>query len=262
MSSPGTGIEAITWEAYAGSGAGLDWHIVDTVRASTLTNLDNFIAAVAATTDLTFVVGGLAFDAGTQVFYRFTSTAGAKIPLGGLIPVVPATVAGTNVTLGTNGKVSMAASPSASLNTCFTSAFDNYRIEIDIPTTSTALAVTFVFRLAGVDVTTANYDSQTIQAQSVTATVVQALAATSWSLAAATREIHRITVELTRPATATPTLGFIHSLSTPNPMTSTAATVDRGLLHRLTTAYDGFTITASTGTMTGSIRVYGYNSMG
>ncbi|MFZ2718177.1 MAG: hypothetical protein WAZ12_00065, partial [Candidatus Absconditicoccaceae bacterium] len=107
ITAPGTGINALRCVAYSGSGATIEWRVDDEVVADTLANLDAFIAAVVALsgTDVLFVIGKLAFTAGTQVFYRFTSTAGAKIPLGGLIPIVPTSVAGTGVTLGTNGEV-------------------------------------------------------------------------------------------------------------------------------------------------------------
>lgn len=79
MTTPGTGIDSLKWEAYAGTGAGIDWRVADTVVADTKANLDTFIAAVAAIADTRFKIGSLAFvtttPAGMQV--RFTTTAGA-----------------------------------------------------------------------------------------------------------------------------------------------------------------------------------------
>jgi hypothetical protein len=79
MSSPGTGITALWWEAFAGSGTGADWRPLGDVIASSATNLTNFIAAVAAVADTTFKVGGRAVVTTSSGRYErfFTSTAGA-----------------------------------------------------------------------------------------------------------------------------------------------------------------------------------------
>jgi hypothetical protein len=78
MTTPGTGITAMWWEAHAGSAAGLDWRPVDTVIAATEANLATFVAAVAAISDTTFCVGREAYVTGTKTLWAFTSTAGAK----------------------------------------------------------------------------------------------------------------------------------------------------------------------------------------
>lgn len=79
MTTPGTGINALVWQAHAGSGSGLDWQPAETVVADTKANLDAFIAAVAAVTDTRFEVGALAQVTGTGEVYRFTSTVGAYV---------------------------------------------------------------------------------------------------------------------------------------------------------------------------------------
>jgi hypothetical protein len=84
MTTPGTGISALYWEAHAGSGSGLDWRPSGDVIASTAANLTSFISAVSAIADTTFSVGGRAIvttSSGGRYERTFTSTAGAMGPI-------------------------------------------------------------------------------------------------------------------------------------------------------------------------------------
>lgn len=109
MTTPGTGIDALNWEAFAGSGVSIDWRVRDTVVAATKADLDTFIAAVAAVsgTDAQFKVGSLAFVLDTAFTYRFTSTAGAILLLNhGWVPITPTiTSTGGTVTVADGGEV-------------------------------------------------------------------------------------------------------------------------------------------------------------
>lgn len=109
MTTPGTGINALSWEAYAGSGAGLDWRPAETIYASSKTNMDSFISAVAAIADTRFEVGGEWIDTTTGWRYRFTSTAGAYVlNMQGIVPIVPTTLLGSGGTrtLNADGSIS------------------------------------------------------------------------------------------------------------------------------------------------------------
>jgi hypothetical protein len=84
MTTPGTGISALMWEAHGGSGSGLDWRPNGDVIATSATNLTNFIAAVAAIADTRFKVGGCAIvtaSSGGRYERFFTSTTGALTPI-------------------------------------------------------------------------------------------------------------------------------------------------------------------------------------
>ena len=178
----------------------------------------------------------------------------------GATAVIPTSVAGTGVTLGAGGKVSFAASTAVSVNGCFTSDFDTYRIEID-STSSGAAVYTLVERLSGTNAITA-YDLQTNATVNGTNFPAQSLNQTSWTMNAQSfaGKIN-MTIDLYNPALAVATTGLATVGGAANPMTTTAALVQQLFLsHRTTTAYDGFTLTASTGTITGSIRIYGKNN--
>ena len=178
----------------------------------------------------------------------------------GATAVIPTSVAGTGVTLGAGGKVSFAASTAVSVNGCFNSDFDTYRIEID-STSSGAAVYTLVERLSGTNAITA-YDVQTNATVNATNFPAQSLNQTSWTMNAQSfaGKIN-MTIDLYNPALAVATTGLATVGGAANPMTTTAALVQQLFLsHRTTTAYDGFTLTASTGTITGSIRIYGKNN--
>ena len=178
----------------------------------------------------------------------------------GATAVIPTSVAGTGVTLGAGGKVSFAASTAVSVNGCFNSDFDTYRIEID-STSSGAAVYTLVERLSGTNAITA-YDLQTNATVNATSFPTQSLNQTSWTMnAQAFAGKMNMTIDLFNPALAAATTGLATVGGAANPMTTTAALVQQLFLsHRTTTAYDGFTLTASTGTITGSIRIYGKNN--
>lgn len=81
MTTPGTGIDPMLWVAYSGSAGGLDWHPISEIIASSKVNLDNFITVIAGIADLRFQVANTAIVTAGRARYRFTSTAGAYVPI-------------------------------------------------------------------------------------------------------------------------------------------------------------------------------------
>lgn len=159
--------------------------------------------------------------------------------------------------IGTYGAVTVSAATAVSINGCFTSEFDWYEIDLSL-TTSGAANLGMTLRLSGTDAATA-YDRQIQRALNATNTVAQSLNQTSWVLnATAVTGLHVGKARLFNPALAVATTGILEYGTTANPMTTAdGAIYNSMLLHRTTTAYDGLTLTPSTGTITGSIRVYG-----
>jgi hypothetical protein len=269
MTTPGTGIKPVKWEAFAGSGSATDWHIVDTIRADTLANLDAFIAATIAIANLTFVIGGLSHVSSTQTAYKFTATSGTKTPLGGLVQVVPTSITalGGSATVTVSGLVTMALVTTAGvvINGCFTSTFDNYLVLIDVNGASTSNLINLQLRGGGT-AAAATHDIQGSYAWGTTIASVGALAGASWPVSGtltATGTTHSAEVKLFGPYLAVPTRGIVQSVATPTTM-STAVTGgsihNKALLHRTSTFYDGFAILPSAGTINGTIRIYGYNN--
>lgn len=177
----------------------------------------------------------------------------------GLVTAPPASVAGTGVSLSPVGAaVTLSAATTASLNGVFTSAYANYRIVINV-TLASAATINFVLRAAGTDSTAANYDHQRLVGVGSTASASQALGAAFWAIspAGATLSAYTLTIDLYGPQLASATTGILQTFAWANPLTASAGLQTGGMSHRLTTAFDGFTI--SSNAMTGTVQVYGYN---
>lgn len=156
MTTPGTGIDALKWEAFGDSGVNINWRAIDTVVADTRQHLDDFITAANAIGggDASFKIGNLAFVSATLVYYRIMSTAGLLRAQSGIIK--PASVTGGGIAVDANGRVTLAACTSGALNGVFTTDFDVYRITYEIGLLAPA-NITMRLRAAGVDLTTNTY---------------------------------------------------------------------------------------------------------
>jgi len=183
-----------------------------------------------------------------------------NVNLATFMPMIPTSVAGDGVAYDTTtGLVTLTEATSASLNGVFTSTYSRYFIHYDFPTTSANVTINFRLRVTGSDANTA-YDRQTLTALGSSATPsalnIQNASAFVLTTTTATR-LHTGVLEVTRPATATPTLMRSESFATLNPATaaSTTAYTTSGGLHRTATAYDGFTFNVSGGNASGTIKV-------
>lgn len=145
------------------------------------------------------------------------------------------------------------AASTVSVDGCFTGSYDNYFLSLNFA--ATAADDTFLrLRVAGVD-TSANYNFQSTQANAASYLAGRQTAATGMNTGYATstrKNTQRIFV--TFPATAEPTLFETSGYS------SLSEALYKSLVGNQTssTAFDGFTFYNATGTITGSIYVYGY----
>lgn len=183
----------------------------------------------------------------------------------GLFAVVPTSVVaaggGSSGSVGAGGKVTFATCTSIAVNGAFSALYDNYLILIKSDH-STAALTTMRLRVAGTDSSAAVYDVQALFAGNGTATSGATLAGTSWDLAGVTTTRENTTIELNEPFLTVATMGESQNRSTTNPMVQATNYLGlRALQHRSGTSYDGFTLIASTGTITGNIRIYGYNNL-
>lgn len=169
-----------------------------------------------------------------------------------------AAVGSGSAATSTLGNVTYSAASSVSLNGIFTSAYNHHTVKLQVDSVSATLTITAVFRLAGVDVTSANYDLEVLQGQSAVAAAAAGTAAAAWTVSAITGTLHDVTLELNNPAIASATYGTAFSSSIQNPSTAPGVAV-RGISHRLPAAYDGITFIFTGGTATGSARDIGTN---
>jgi len=175
----------------------------------------------------------------------------------GLVKVIPTSA--TNGTVAANGTVTATGGlASLSVNGCFTSLYDNYRIEL-VMVISAAAQVRLNYRVSGVNEATSHYGASTrTQPNSASATVNQNNGNTYYLIAdnATTADV-RGNFEIFSPALVTQTYAT-HQATT---VGATMYHYVGGDIHNTAASYDGFTILPSTGTITSAtIRVYGYRN--
>jgi hypothetical protein len=146
---------------------------------------------------------------------------------------------------------SFSAVASQSISSVFSSTYDNYKIEL-VVTNSTSATCTMRLRTTSDD-TTANYGYQHLRADATTLAGTRTLGATLFNLTPlAITSYFTASIELLSP-----------NLSAYTQMRQLALNygdmTDGAYFHTSTTAFTGFSLIASTGTITGKVSVYGYN---
>ena len=175
----------------------------------------------------------------------------------GLNLIIPSTIANTNGTasIGTNGTVSFSAASSVSLNDVFSTTYTNYRIVLEA-TQSADNDLTLRLRVSGADNTSLNYTFgryysgliNSIAAGNEGNVTSSGFSFGSMPLSSAKGST---SIDICNPfVTDRTSITFIHSGKYFQIM---------GGITTVTTSYTGFTFFPSSGTMTGTISVYGYN---
>ena len=144
---------------------------------------------------------------------------------------------------------------SQAVNSCFSATYDNYRIVYDL-VASTSSTLSFRFRLATTDNSTSNYNEQFISASSTSLTGGRATS-TSFDNAVTTDRSLFI-MDLSNVFLATPT-GMWKTGTRYYSTNANIAAIISAHSHNVSSSFDGFNLIASTGTITGSVSVYGYN---
>lgn len=257
MTTPGTGIDKLWWEAHAGSGGGLDWRISDEIIAATKANLDSFISAVAAISDTRFKVGGAIYVTGTRAAYRFTSTAGAYTMANGLQPVKSSSISGSGATLNANGRIDFAACTALTVEGL--NEYENYRVRFKLKGDAGTLSIELQLRASGSTDSSANYDNQTHTGFGATDNTTFSTAQTKWTLGVTGQNYHRGMFDLEALTIAQPTslIGQLGQFSSPY---SNNRSTDLLLTHRSSTVYDAL-VFAFSAACTGSMWVYGWNDL-
>lgn len=194
----------------------------------------------------------LATDAEVAATYQTKATAGLT-----LITPSTITVTGGSGSIGAAGTVTVTTASSVSLNGVFTSTYNNYLVLFGL-TGSTAIDLLARLRASGTDNSSTNYGRQLIFGDSTLG--ASSSTATSWNLgqlydADGKRTVLDLMVK--DPASSSIyTTGRADSISnasgTPYALKSLFGTT-------VTTAYDGISFITSSGTITGTISLYGYN---
>jgi hypothetical protein len=173
----------------------------------------------------------------------------------GMTAIVPTSVAGSGVTLASDGRVSFAASSSVNINGLFAAPYTHILMDVNVSTQSIAGSVNLRVRLAGTDDSGTNYSftQRTSNAGTTASTGVASVA--SYQLTGTgvahffKTDIWNLSASLaTRMNVAgyTANTGGVHiDLSSSG-------------FHGTGTAYDGLTLIPTAGVLTGDVKFYGY----
>jgi hypothetical protein len=147
---------------------------------------------------------------------------------------------------------------SVSVNSCFTSAYDNYRVVVNV-VSSANVDLQMRMRVAAADHSAAGYYYAHYGIRTDTAAAVNKNGnnANQWVLSTPwTGYYNHVAMDVLSPALTRAT-GF--TLSSSGVSTADATWSGGGILNT-STAYDGFSLFPSSGTITGTVRVYGYQN--
>ena len=188
----------------------------------------------------------------------------APVAAGALIQIVPTSIATTGgsatSSISATGAVSFASASAISLNGCFSSTYDNYRLMISLSAASADTYLHARLRASGSDITTSNYNSAVIQAAFGSTTLANDNGGTSQSAWNRFGWLQAGTLALEVPTDiGSPNLSRYTSFSNFNSRSGYGHQTAGGTFNATTSA-DGITIYPLSGTISGTIRVYGYRN--
>ena len=177
----------------------------------------------------------------------------------GMKMVVPTSVAvgSGSGSVSTSGAVTFSGASSVSINGCFSSTYDNYRIVFTIPTAGAgAPFIGLQMRTGSTNASGSNYYGQSVLGSSTSITGERLVATTTFRFARTeTGNGGSAVMDIYRPFLAASTN-----------FTSTGGIYDDAQVliyngqHRVSTSYESFTIIPESSNITGTIRVYGYKN--
>lgn len=177
-----------------------------------------------------------------------------------LITPTSITATGGSATISSTGAVSFTSASAISLNGCFSSTYQNYRIILTLTAKSVTDELWMRLRSSGTDSTGTNYNLAGYYAGTPAVGNGSLSTQTKWTFygvnsAAAGRNVFPI--DIANPFLTQETTG---AASTASQGTTGFYWQGLAFLHDAGTSYDGFTFLPQTGTITGTIRVYGYRN--
>ena len=135
----------------------------------------------------------------------------------------------------------------------FSATYDNYRILMSV-TGSTTAVINVRMRLAGVDNSSAVYNHQRVDGDGATAAAVQVTSQTSGRIGVAFTTPSSFTIDCYSPFLVASTL-----LTSVNNEKNALLLSTETVAHVANTSYDSLSFIPASGTITGTVSVYGYN---
>jgi hypothetical protein len=161
---------------------------------------------------------------------------------------------GGGLTFITSATASAAAT--LSVNGCFTSAYNAYRIIYAGTGSAATQDLNIRMRASAADDTTANYSRQSVSFASTTVTAGILTAQTTTRIAVSDTTQTALTADIIQPAAASPTIIY----STSSYSATGPVLYNHVAVHNVSSSFDGFTLYPASGTITGTVRVYGYQN--
>ena len=148
---------------------------------------------------------------------------------------------------------------SQSVNDVFSATYDSYKILYRLTSGTASAQTNFRLRVSGADDSNNVYRAggNVVSLESAIGAFESNLVSTSWYFGSYLNGTYPIftTLDLSNPFTANQTVGHMQSVYN----SGIIAGVDRRLNFTNTTSFTGFSLIASSGNITGSVSVYGYN---
>ena len=187
---------------------------------------------------------------------RQTADWGSRAGLAKIVPSSVAVGSGTG-SANTLGTVSFSGVSSLSLNDVFSSAYDTYVIRGSY-VGSAANGLDIRLRVGGADNSAANYERQLFNVNNASTSFTRLTGQTSYTnIMAYTTDYNGVNiVEIHRPFNTSPTLAI--SLGNTEGGATDVRAVNQYMKHTASTSFTGFTLIPASGTITGSLSVYGY----
>jgi len=162
---------------------------------------------------------------------------------------------GASATISSKGSVEFSSCASLSLNGVFSADYDNYMIVVRHVHSAGGPYLNMRLRASGTDATASNYAIQKVEVDGTSVTSARYTASTSFIEMSITSDVNR-----------SGQVYFMYApfLSQPTAVRGIGANGNGGVYlhdgvgtHSLSTSYDGFTLTVSSGSISGRIAVYG-----
>jgi hypothetical protein len=216
------------------------------------------MTAALAVNDVVEIFAYTAFTVANA--YTKTETDSLLVSAPGLRMVVPTSVAvgSGSGSVDAIGNVTFSGASSVSLNGCFTSTYDNYKVVIYLTSSSGSNTLRFRTRVSGADLTTSTYRTLAYYANSAANSFsgLESSSAGSYgALSYSGVQGNAIEFDIFNPQIA----NYTHLRSSSTFADSTNMFhLSSGTVVNNTTSYDGFTIYPAAANIAGTIRVYGY----
>lgn len=185
----------------------------------------------------------------------------------GLQTMIPTSVSaagtGSSATVGTDGKITFSTATGVSVNGCFISGIDNYRVVLTGDSSANSVECDFRLRASGTDNTSNNYlwaqygisgNSAAANLRSSTTALTDRIRLHAFSGTYSTGQSFDVLMPQNSSYNTTVFGQGIYMDTLASNWTSWGF----GGLTSVTTSYDGFTVFVGSGTLTGFLTVYGY----